>query len=151
MCPAGKAALLGLFVAGCGTNGYVVRIEANGLARLERSVVTRLQDQAKGNGFAIISEGKESAAFPDEFTSSYSKKLSDQPHDQISIDIFYNGVGKPPGKIAIVVQNKLRGMEQPVKDQIDALGDEFVAALSGSVGTKNLSVERKPTSLPLFY
>jgi len=98
----------------------------------------------------VIGERKESTAFPDEYTSSYAKDLSDKHADFISIEIFFEGVRNPPGRIAVVVQNKLRGMEQPVKAQIDELGDRFDAELSSSVGKDKVTVEGRQTSLPLF-
>jgi hypothetical protein len=96
-------------------------------------------------------ERRETSAFPDQLVSSYSKQLSDKPHDSISIDIFCQGIRNPPASLLVVVQNKLRGMEQPVKDQIDALGDRFEEELSSAVGRDKVTVERKPASLPVFY
>jgi hypothetical protein len=148
---AGSVALVGLVVVACGTPGYAVSVRAAGLPRFDDALLTRLETEAKESGFAPSFTRRENDAFPDELVSWYSKVLSAKPHDTLSIGIFCEGIRNPPSSIEILVENRLRGMEEPVKHQIDALGDRFEAELSSAVGKEKVTVKRGPASIPIFY
>jgi hypothetical protein len=45
----------------------------------------------------------------------------------------------------------LRGQEEPIKTEIDRLGDLFVEELVRSEGTDRVFVERKPAHIPFVF
>jgi hypothetical protein len=51
--------------------------------------------------------------------------------------------------VNITIYHESRGMEEPVKAQIEALGNEFYATLSRSGGSGRVTVERTPLKLGL--
>ncbi len=144
----GVAASVALLL-GCGTPGYSVRVEAKGIVPGEQHVLSNLENKAKASsGFVTVFERKESKSFPGTLTSSYVKYLSDAWRDHIFISIHYL---TPEERIVLDIHCLLRGMEPPVKSEIDALGDMFIEELSREVGMERVLVKRERASIPLVY
>ena len=143
---AASAALL----LGCATPGYRVHIEVRAVDQVQQQeLMGTLENTAKASGLVPVSERKEIREhFPGVFTSSYAKVLSQRRHDYNSITIEQFVAER---RVTVDVANALRGMEPPLKAELDALGDVFVAQIAAIVGKEGLSVERGPTSIPLFY
>ncbi len=134
---------------GCATPGYRVSIQAKGIGSGEQyALLHSLENKARSSGGVVtVFEGKESKSFPASLSSSYVKRLSEKWRDQILISIFYFAEKE---RVVVDVECGLRGMEPPVKAEIDALGDMFTEELSDRVGRGRVSVERGPWSIPVL-
>jgi len=137
-------------LVGCRGSGYIVRIETNEVSSIDPALRARLSSEAKKNGFAIVGEGEQVSAYPGAIVDSYSKSLSETPHDDISIQVFYENMERPPARVVITVYNEVRGVESPAKTDIDALADRFWEELTRSFGVSNVTITRGPTASRIF-
>jgi hypothetical protein len=124
-------------------------VETKGIAASERDALMNLLEQrARGSGFEPVTERRVHGAPWPGFTSSYVKVLSERWRDYTTIHIFYFA---SEGSLTVDVENRLRGMEPPLKAELDALGDVFHAEMTGSIGAERVPIERARTSIPLLY
>jgi len=136
----------GVFAVACSTSGYSVDVRG-AFAPPGPDLVDQLKAIAKRNEFTAIQDGRESAACAGEFVSEYWKALSDAPHDRIIIAMFVSDSEKCGKHVNVTIYHELRGMQEPVKSQIESLGNEFYEALSTSGGAARVTVERTPLKL----
>ena len=110
--------------------------------------LTTVEGKTRERGFTSAWERrKNDPGFPGLIWSEYEKRLSDKSRDYIRVSVQYY---TPKKKIEVYVENRLRGMEQPVKSEIDALGDMYAAELAAVVGRENVTIDSGETSLPTF-
>lgn len=147
-----ECAALALFAAGCVTTpGYRVTVEAVNLAQIEPQLVSRLQGTARASGFRAVYEGmeqKQTSVSPERVASIYEKTLSQKRGDYIDIQVY---IFEQEKRVVVEVACLLRGQEEPVKTEIDRLGDLFVEELARSEGKDKVFVKREPAHFPFVF
>jgi hypothetical protein len=110
------------------------------LDQLEQEIVSR--------GFTALMKNEENRSYPYGFTSSYYKTLSKERRDYIYVNVWYSAPGRPSPSISITVAHTVRGMDPPVKDQIDSLGEKLFDKLVETIGKSRVTIERRPIRTP---
>jgi len=127
-----------------------VRLETSEVAAIDPDLRERLSSEAKKNGFVIAGEGEEISAYPGSVIDSYSKPLSETPHDVIEIQVYYENMKRPPARVVLTVYNEVRGADSPTRADIDALADGFRDELTRWFGAANVTITRGPTASRVF-
>src|SRR3954469_15453180 len=95
------------------------------------------------NGLSLCRGGSSPAV-----VDSYSKSLSETPHDDIAIQVFHEGMKRPPARVVITVYNEAKRVESPTKADIDVLTDRFREESTRWFGVRNVTITR--VSFPRF-
>ena len=128
----------------CAT-GYEVRLHATRIEQVDPTLAAQLGDIARAKGLVARMVEHRNINAPDfSLTSHYSKELSPKPHDAIRIDVIYSDERSASQSIHVFIENRVSGMEPPVKREIDALGDACYDLLARAVGRDKVSVEKGP-------
>jgi hypothetical protein len=141
--------VLATLCVACATSGYKVRIETSEVPSVDPSLREWLSNEAKNHGLSVVREGDTTGPFAGNMSDSYSKVLSDEPHDEISMNVLYTGVQSSRARIMIEIFNPVRGMEDRIKKEIDSVADDCVAELSRWFGASNVTAKRGRVGLPI--
>lgn len=142
------AAALGVLL-GCATRGYYVQVRAKPIPDADRDrTLGAVERQTRERGFVAAFERRSDAAsFPGAVFSSYQKRRSDGPSDRTEVHIEFHA---PEKRILVDIENRFKGMDAPVKAEIDALGEAYAAELASVAGREGVAVSSGERSFFVF-
>jgi hypothetical protein len=131
-------------LVGCGTPGYRVHVEARPVSpSTANDTLAVLGRYANESGFSTVRDKYEGVP-KGTFVWVYQKRLSNESGDWIEIVLeHFSG----NDRIVVFVENRVRGMDAPVKAEIEAVGDFCASELSAVAGSEHVSVSRERTRI----
>lgn len=134
------------FLGGCATPGYRVQVEARAVSSsTAHDALAALERYANESGFSTVRDRYEGVP-RGTFVWVYQKRLTNESGDWIEIALEHFSHDE---RIVVFVENRVRGMDPPVKAEIDAVGDFCASKLSAFAGSEHVSVSRERTRVRL--
>jgi hypothetical protein len=134
-------------LVGCATPGYRVEVEARAVSPSSANdALPALGRYANKSGFSTVRDKYEGAHLKGVFVWEYQKRLSNESGDWIEVALEHFS---REDRIVCIVENRVRGMDAPVKAEIDAVGDFCASKLSAVAGSEHVSISRERTRIRL--